>query len=228
MTTSDEAAWTNAKNCSGQEERGLSSRHACCHGSGWRALKLCRNNDNWAAETKTNKQDEEIMQVMDRRSFKRRKMKVTDDELKSWIEEEEFEKTNSVAMLLMEADLDKNTASHKDQAMGSIPSMRPDGVFCGMSVQLNSMVTTKVKNWKAKQLLNVIRKYDVQFVGLREVVVNWRMAKSKHLLSLLPELCLIARSTITHITNENIALHQQGGVGIITMGNILNYYKKGQ
>jgi hypothetical protein len=72
----------------------------------------------------------------------------------------------------------------------------------------------------------VVRKYGVQFIGLGEVGVNLRKAKVKRLLSLLPDLGLEAKCSTSHNTHENIAIHQQGGVATIVLGELLNYNKK--
>jgi hypothetical protein len=76
-------------------------------------------------------------------------------------------------------------------------------------------------------LKNVVQKYGVQFIGLGEVGVNLKKAKVKRLLSLLPDLSLHARCSTAHNTHENFAVHQQGGVATIVLGELLNYYKKG-
>ena len=90
-TTGEETAQTNANINSGLTgNRGESSRRARCRGSGRRASNYCRENGLWAANTKTNNNQlkhEEIMSMMDRRSWERRQNRVTDevmDVLKSY------------------------------------------------------------------------------------------------------------------------------------------------
>jgi hypothetical protein len=96
-----------------------------------------------------------------------------------------------------------------------------------MLVQLNGTVMRQVKNRKARMLKNAVHKYGVQFIGLGEVGVNLKKAKVKRLLSLLPDLGLEARCSTAHNTHENIAVHQQGGIATIVLGELINYYKKG-
>lgn len=67
----------------------------------------------------------------------------------------------------------------------------------------------------------------MQIACLGEVGVNWDVAKTHRLLALLPELREGAKSMTAHNKHENFAIHQQGGVGTIVMGEILTYYKKG-
>jgi hypothetical protein len=43
----------------------------------------------------------------------------------------------------------------------------------------------------------------------------------------LPDFGLEARCSSAHNTHENIAIHQQGGVATIVLGEIINYYKRG-
>ena len=228
--TGEEAARTNANFNSDNGERGNSSRRARCRKSGRRAFKHRRDNESWAAKSKSNKnklKHEDIVSMISRRTFDKKSSRVTEEDVKQWVESEEFEQRSVASMCILERQLEQTSVSKDYPAHGSISETRPDGTFRGMSVQLNGMVTSKVKNRKARLLTAAIRKYDVQFVGLGEVGVNWNMAKRKRLLSLLPELTSEARTMTAHNLNENVAIHQQGGVATLAMGEILNYYKKG-
>jgi hypothetical protein len=167
------------------------------------------------------------MSMMDKRSFERRRNHVTDEEVQRWAEADEFERFNRIDMEQMEADMSANTSVIRSLAVGSVPSVRPEDIFRGMSVQLNNMVTVKVRNRKARQLTHVMSKYEVHYVGLGEVGVNWFLAHCLRLLSLLPDIRQQARSMTAHNAHERIALHQPGGVGTIAIGELLNYYKKG-
>ena len=107
--------------------------------------------------------------MMECRSYERRKKRVTDEEIKQWLEEEEeYEEWNTFEMDKLEAELLSKTPAIDNRSFGSIPSTWPDGVFRGMSIQLNGIATTKTKNRKACRLKNAIRKYEVQFVGMGE------------------------------------------------------------
>jgi hypothetical protein len=174
----------------------------------------------WAANTNYNNnklKHEEILGMMERRSYERRKKRVTDEEIKQWLEEEEYEEWNTFEMDKLEAELSSKTLAIDSRSFGSIPSTRPDGVFRGMSIQLNGIATTKIKNRKARRLKNAIRKYEVQFVGMGEVGVNWDLAKVKRLLALFPELGNAVKSMTSHNKHENFAIHQQGGVGTLAL-----------
>jgi hypothetical protein len=184
----------------------------------------------WAANNKTNNnrlKHEEIMSMMDRSSLEWRRSRVTEEDVERWVEAEDFERTNRVDMEIMEAEMNAAASSIRSEAVGNVPSVRPEGVFRGMSVQLNNMVTARVRNRKARQLTHVMSKYEIHFVGLGKVGVNWSLARRLRLLSLLPDLRHEARSMTAHNTHERIALHQQGGVGTIAIRELLNYYKKG-
>ena len=167
------------------------------------------------------------MTMMDRQSLEHQKSRVTEEDIQRWVEEDEFERFNRIDMDQMDAEMNSSTSTVQSVPVGSVPSVRPEGVFRGMSVQLNNMSTTRVRNRKARKLTHVMKKYEVQFVGLGEVGVNWLLAMRLRLLSLLPDLTQQARTMTAHNKHERIALHQPGRVGTIAVGKILNYYKKG-
>ena len=189
--------------------------------SGRRATKHRRANELWAAissrgKNKSQIKHEEIVSLVASRSFGRQRHNVTDEEIARWVEAEEFERYNRQEMHRFARELDCRSTTIAVEPLGHMPEERGDGVFRGLMVQLNSMVTNKVGNRKAAMLQYLIRKYDVQFVGLGEVGVNWSMAKhSKRLLTLLPEIEQSARSSTAHNSRqtERHGIHQQGGVG---------------
>eukprot|EP00956_Cyclotella_meneghiniana_P005297 scaffold6643_cov38-Cyclotella_meneghiniana.AAC.1 len=224
-----EAAGKNCENQSGKGDRGHPSRRARCRKSGRRATNYRLSKGSWAAKTTTiNKlKHEEVVAMIDKRSYGARRSRITDDNIRDWVESEAFESRNAASMSILESKLNETSAAKDYPAHGSAEEKRPDGVFRGMSVQLNGMVTSKVMNRKARLLTAAIKKYEVQFVGLGEVGVNWKKANRKRLLSLLPELTGEARTMTANNTTENVAVHQQGGVATLALGEIINYYKKG-
>ena len=149
-TTGEETAQKNANINSGLTgNRGESSRRARCRGSGRRASNYRRENGLWAANTKINNnklKHEEIMSMMDRRSWERRQNRVTDEDIERWVEAEDFERSNRIDMELMEAEMKAASSITRSEAVGNVPSVRPEGIFRGMSVQLNNMATSKVRN----------------------------------------------------------------------------------
>ena len=165
--------------------------------------------------------------MMSARSHERRKARVTDEQVKQWVEEQDYQTLHQVEMDLFKAQMEEKSAMALYPPHGSVPSPRPEGVFRGLLVQLNSMVTATVKNRKARELEYVVKKYEVQFIGLGEIGVNWSLALRKRLLSLLPDLGLQAKSRVSHNIHEKISIHQQGGVGTIVLGELITYYKKG-
>ena len=232
QSTGEETARSNA-NCNsgiGKNNRGTSSRRARCRKSGRRASNYRRLNEEWAATCNANNntlKHKEIMSMMDKRSYDRRRLRVTDEQVKNWVEEQDHITLHQAEMDGMKADLDATTEHTLYPPLGSVPEERPESVFWGLLVQLNSMVTDKVKNRKARQLKYLVRKYDIQFVGLGEVGINWLLAVNKRLLSLLPDFGLHVKSRMAHNKNEQISVHQQGGVGTLVLGELISYYKKG-
>lgn len=165
--------------------------------------------------------------MMGRRSHDRKRGRVTDEQVQQWVEEQDDLTRHQVEMEMLRTEMEEATVRPAYPAVGSVPASRPEGVFRGLLVQLNSMVTSTVKNRKARELEYVVKKYEIQFVGLGEVGVNWLLAHRKRLLSLLPDLGLKAKSRTAHNTHERISVHQQGGVGTIVLGELITYYKKG-
>ena len=150
LTTGEEAARTNAKYNSGNGVRGNSSRRTRCRGSGRRATCYRLNSESWAARSKHNNvklKHEDVVSMMERRSFEARRARVTDVDVKRWVEEEDFERDRGAEMVQMDAVLAEAmepVITHPPH--GSIPEERPDGIFRGLLVQLNGMVTRQVKN----------------------------------------------------------------------------------
>eukprot|EP00956_Cyclotella_meneghiniana_P026552 scaffold57678_cov40-Cyclotella_meneghiniana.AAC.2 len=218
-TTDEEAAGKNRENQSGKGVRGHSSRRARCRKSGRRATNYRLSSGSWAAKTTTIKKlkHEEVVAMVDKRSKGARRSRITDENIRDWVESEAFESRNAASMSILESKLHESSAAKDYPAHGSVEENGPDGVFRGMSVQLNGMVTSKVMNRKARLLTSAIRKYEVQFVGIGEVGVNWKKANRKRLLSLLPELTGEARAMTANNTTENVAVHQQGGVATLAL-----------
>lgn len=58
--------------------------------------------------------------------------------------------------------------------------------------------------------------------------MNWSVAKhGKRLLTLLKDLNVEARCSTAHNKNERHGIHQQGSVGMLILGELISYYKKG-
>jgi hypothetical protein len=90
--------------------------------------------------------------MMERRSYERRKKRVTDEDVQRWVEERDQEFWQSGEMDALESRLADMEMIDNDRSFGSIPSVKPDGVFRGMSVQLNNMLTASVRSRKARLL----------------------------------------------------------------------------
>jgi hypothetical protein len=85
--------------------------------------------------------------MMERRSHERRKAWFNDEDVQRWVEEENYERDQGAEMQQMDVTLSESmepTVIHPPH--GSVPEERPEGIFRGMLVQLNGMVTRQVKN----------------------------------------------------------------------------------
>ena len=188
LATGRESALKNAKFKSGN--RGNSSRSARCRRSSRRAAKFRQDKESWAARGKSsNTTHEEIVSLIRRRAYNRKNRWASDEDVANWVEEERWEMEHAIEMMEARFEMDLEMDMTSDVELGSLPENRPDGIFRALSVQLNGMSTSRVRNRKAAELQDVVRKYDVQFVGLGEVGVNWGCSKqTKRLLTLLPDL----------------------------------------
>ena len=98
--------------------------------------------------------------MIDKRSSGTRRSRITDDNIRDWVESEQaFESRNAASMSILESKLNETSVTKDYPPHGSAEESRPDGVFRGMSVQLNGMVTSKVMNRKARILTSAIKKY---------------------------------------------------------------------
>jgi hypothetical protein len=116
--------------------------------------------------------------MMERRSHERRKNRVTDEDVMKWVEEEEQDFWSTSDMDSLDARFEVTASITNDRSFGSIPEVRPDGVFRAMSIQLNNMKTARVHNRKAVRTTRAVRKYSVQMACLGEVGVNWDVSKT--------------------------------------------------
>lgn len=163
------------------------------------------------------------------RTANRPRINVTDEEVSRWIEEDDFERRSGFEMNKLERDL-SSTVPDDVPPHGNLADEREEGVFRALLVQLNGMSTKRVRNKKAAQLQWLVKKYDVQLVGLGEVGVNWSTCRhKKRLLTLLPEIERSAKSVTSHNSRfgERHGIRQQGGVGMLYLNDVIPYCKKG-
>ena len=92
------------------------------------------------------------------------------------------------------------------------------------------MRTSKIRNRKAAILQSLCRRYDICIASFAEVGVNWsRSRHKKRLLTLFPDLSQSARCSTSHNRHDRSgAIKQQGGTGILVLGDLIQFYKKGR
>jgi hypothetical protein len=168
------------------------------------------------------------MKILDKRTAKRKRHAVTDQEVEQWVAEEEWATRNAAAMNVSQFTWDLNTSEVEHPPLGNVPAEQPDSSFRLLSVQINSLSPSRRKNIKAAMLQWLIKRYEVNLVGIGELGLNMSLMGNGHrLLSIFPELGLDTCSSVSYNEHESISLHQQGGVGMIMIGEILPYYKPG-
>eukprot|EP00956_Cyclotella_meneghiniana_P013588 scaffold19721_cov38-Cyclotella_meneghiniana.AAC.6 len=231
-TTGGEAARTKSKRNSGYSGVG-SPRLSRCRKSGRRAAKFRRESELWAARGKHKTihkpSHDQIADLMRRRRSRGKNRWVSDDEIEKWVEEEQWVLENSLDMMNEQIDVITNNELVTVPSHGSIPEVVEDGVVRMVSVQVNSMSTARVRNRKAAELQEVVRRYNPHLIGIGEVGINWNCAKNgQRLLTLFPELEKDSQSATAHNSHlsERIGVHQMGGVGQIIRGELLGFHKR--
>ena len=99
------------------------------------------------------------MMMMGQRSHDRKRGRVTDEQVQQWVEEQDDLTRHQVEMEMLRTKMEEANIRPTYPVVGSVPASRPEGVFRGLLVQLNSMVTSTVKNRKARELEYVVKKY---------------------------------------------------------------------
>jgi hypothetical protein len=168
------------------------------------------------------------MRILDRHASRRKRSSITDQEVEQWIPDDEWEAKNAAAMNIANVQWGSNTDTSEAPPLGNVPTTRPDSTFRLLSVQIDNLSVSRCKKIKASMLQWLIKRYEVNLVGMGEVGLNMSLMKNGHrFLSVFPELGLETRSSVSYNEHENICLHQQGGVGMILLGEILPFYKPG-
>lgn len=168
------------------------------------------------------------MKILDKRTARRKRHTVTDQEVEQWVADEEWASRNAAAINVAQFTWGVDTTEAEHPPLGNVPAERPDSSFRLLSVQINSLSPSRRKNIKAAMLQWLIKRYEVNLVGIGELGLNMSLMGNGHrLLSIFPELDLDTRSSVSYNEHESISLHQQGGVGMILLGEILPYYKPG-
>jgi hypothetical protein len=168
--------------------------------------------------------------MMDRRNQRIVQGRVTEGDIQEWVEEERTAEGRSRELALAELEAARHMAKTLVLPHGDLATERTNGTFRGLYVQLNGMRTNKIRNRKAAILQSLCRRYDIGIASFAEVGVNRSRSKhKKRLLTLLPDLSQSACCSTSHNRHDRSgAIKQQGGTGILVLGDLIQFYRKGR
>jgi hypothetical protein len=207
---------------------GVVDRETCCRQSAWGAAAWRDSNAQWSAKNLGNSmlKYEDIKYILQRR-LQQRQGTVSEGEIHECVEEFIREK-NMVEQLTPEAiafeegQLKAYLAKRVVPTFGHVPKTRPDRIHRLLCANINSISTTKVKNYKAEQIKAIKQEYNIS--GILMCEHGLRMSKLKpsetlqHILDLENS---TSRAIWTHNKHNKFETRaQQGGCAIIMLDEI--------
>ena len=112
--------------------------------------------------------------------------------------------------------------------LGSLPQVRPDGVFRIMYCQANGLANPTVREEKLNNLIDLARVHDVDGVAICEIGINWSQTPRRKSFSLAhminSKMDREARAVTSHNSHgPNRSIGQYGGTGIVLFNSALQY-----
>ena len=138
---------------------------------------------------------------------------------------EDLRNAEPALALLEEEQVRKRLPRFAGPSLGSLELCKPEGHHQVMVTQLNGCATWLVREVKVEQCTRLLNRYDVDLMTYAEHELNMaRLPPSKTFNSFFnAEIDL--RSTTGHNSFENPeSTHQQGGTGIMAVGELIQYY----
>jgi len=156
---------------------------------------------------------------------------VTEEEISSWVEE--LSKANrSVAcadpdLAAMETEqVEKRSERYMATSLGNLSTDKPEGFNRFMMTQLNGIASLMTRRTKIEQSTILINNYDVDVQAFSEPGMNWGQLKSSETYASFFDAEIELRSVAGHNKHENPPTdHQQGGTGIMGVGEMLEYWR---
>ena len=115
--------------------------------------------------------------------------------------------------------------------LGNMPKEKQDGSYRWANLQLNGMALRPVRERKVREITQIIQKYDLNGFCAQEIGTNFSALPfhQKFADFFLPGLQGKLRSSTAHNKHGPAeARHQQGGCGILVMGEALEYARRAQ
>jgi len=153
-------------------------------------------------------------------------------DISRWVEEHDEAERNlrraEPAMAALEEEqITKRLEKYRTSALGDLSMDKPEGHQRFMSLQLNGTATKLIREVKVEQCTRLINKYDIDMISFAEHGLNMGRFPPSQTFNSFFQAETELRSVTGHNSTENPETqHQQGGTGIMGVGELLEYYKK--
>ena len=155
---------------------------------------------------------------------------VSETDISRWVAEHDEARKNlrqaePILAALEEEQVKKRLTKYSGPGLGKLQVEKPEGYHRFMSVQLNGIATRLVREVKVEQLTRLINRYDSDLLTFTEHGLNMGQFPPSQTFASFFQTEIELRSTTGHNSFENPeSRHQQGGTGIMAVGELLEYY----
>ena len=156
---------------------------------------------------------------------------VTEEEVSIWVDELSKANRNVACadpdLVAMETEqVQKRSERYMAASLGHLSTEKPEGFNRFMMNQLNGIASEMTRKTKVEQSTMLINTYDVDVQAFIEPGMNWGQLKSSETYASFFDAEIELRSVTGHNKNENPPTeHQQGGTGIMGVGEMLEYWR---
>jgi hypothetical protein len=104
---------------------------------------------------------------------------------------------------------------------------QPEGVFQILGGQLNSASSSEARSCKTRDIIHLIKDWEIQGGAMSEVGVNWgTFPSSANLASWFWEVIQDMRTHTSHNKHEGVAHHQPGDTATFACMELVRYHKQ--
>ena len=157
---------------------------------------------------------------------------VSSNDIARWTKEHDEARENlrmaePILASLEEEQMKKRLSRYSAPALGRLPVDKPEGYQRLMTTQLNGTATKLIRDVKVEQYTRLINHYDIDLMTFAEHGLNMGQFPPSQTFDSFFQAEIEMKSSTGHNSFENPeSQHQQGGTGIMAIGEILEYYKK--
>ena len=131
------------------------------------------------------------------------------------------------ALALLEDEQAKKRLSRlSSPSLGSLELIKPEGYNRVMTTQVNGCATKMIREVKVEQCTRLLNRYDVDLMTYAEHGLNMARLPPSQTFDSFFDAEIDLRSTTGHNSFENPeSTNQQGGTGIMAIGELIQYYR---